>query len=955
MKHFKKYLFSLVCCLFYAARMVAQSYNYAHYTTRDGLAGETLYGITQDAEGFMWFGTETGLSRFDGQQFKTFTVADGLPSNEVFGFHEDSQQRLWIKSFSNELCYYYKGKIHNKANTPMLKSLVMTAFICDIMETRQGEIIIVDEAGIVAVLDKSGKIRKYNKGHFTVGIKDVLEGSSQTHMLRLPGWMKAELDKYLDEDRGLVKSAVIKNNTVFVIIRRALHSESLLWYNGYDSFKLITRPERLNVAVLNGNNILEAYRTGGAGIFNLSSGQRTSMFLPEFTVNGVYQDRDRNIWLGTKWNGLYKLSNRDIFSFAFNVKNASPAVQFVQVSKGRVFVGDDNGVLWKICDTGTGQYAAQYSGKKEKLYETIEWLKTNAPGRCINYNGSDFLHLRYIGNSYGVKSLFLAEDTLVVAACDCAYRCTLGKPQDTIRIHQGRATCAAKYNGYYYIGTLHGLYVYNEEGQLIGKPISNRISYFANGKDGQIWVSTYDNGIYSLLDHKVVTIINTKNSLLSSNLIRCIFYKDNQLWAGTDKGINKISITDTSPVVTAVYNLNNGLNSDIINTIFVDSAMVYAGTAAGLNIFSNKLKVRDTSFNIVFTRIAAGDINTDFDQSIILPHKDNSISFDYSGISFSTDKITYRYRVLGLSSQWQKTTEQTLSFIALPSGKYRLQVQAFSPDGTKSGIIEKSFEVRQSILEYWWIRLLLVLLAGIAIFLITYFRIRKIKKTEAQKRAGSRRMIELEQMALRAQMNPHFIFNCLNSVQHYILRQDAAGANYYLAQFAGLVRQTLENSSKLLITLQEEISYLKRYIELERLQVNFPFDYTFSVDADIITSGIFMPNMIIQPFIENALKHGLGKKESDGHLAIRIHKEAGMLLWSITDNGPGIDSVKNPRQSIHQSRGIALIEKRIGTLNSMMPDLPEITFKIEDLHESGSQGTIVVVAIPIMITLPVNP
>jgi len=957
MKYCRSPLLILVGCLITCCRVTGQVYNYAHYTTRDGLAGETLYTITQDAQGFMWFATETGLSRFDGQKFKNFTVADGLPANEVFGFYEDSQQRLWIKSYSNEPCYYFKGRMHNKSNTPELKSLVMTSQLHAILETRQGAIIFTDETGEMAVLEKSGMVRKYGKGQFQIELSDVLAGEGFTSlMLRLPGKLHAALDSYYTTNSYFANNTVVKDRAVFILISKEplQNRESWLWDNGNGRHKRIVRPERLQALPVDGDLQLESYRKGGAGIFNLKTGKQTATFLPEFVVNGIYQDRDGNIWFGTKWNGLFKLSNKDIFSLTFNADNTSPAVQFVHADKGNIFAGDDNGNFWQITTPITKPHQVPYGYTKKQLAETVGWLQQNAAGRCINYNGSDFLHLNYLGISQGVKTLFLSGDTLLFAASNGVFITTPGMPSMLQRIHEGRATCAIKFNGCYYVGTLHGLKVYNSVGQLLSTPLSNRISFMTPGQEGVLWVSTYDNGVYALMDNKIVTTINTRNSMLSSNLSRCIFYKDNNIWVGTDKGICRIGLTDTSYKVAALYNQNNGLSSDIINTIFVNDGMVYAGTSAGLNIFSDRVATTDTAVNLTFTRISIADTNIDLDQPLILPHKDNRISFDFSAISFSSNKVTYQYRLLGLSNQWQKTAEQTLSFLSLPSGKYRLQIQAFSPSGGRSTVIEKAFDVKQSVLEYWWIRLLLALLAGAIIFLIVYLRIRKIRRTEAEKREMGRRVIELEQMALRAQMNPHFIFNCLNSVQHYILKKDAAGANFYLSQFAGLVRQTLENASKLLITLQEEITYLKHYIELERLQVNYPFDYSINISPAIITSGLLVPNMIIQPFIENALKHGLGKKATGGYLSIDIRKDAGLLHWTITDNGPGINHAKGMGQPAHRSRGISLIEKRISTLNSMRPDLPEIKFQIHDLHESGSQGTRVEIAIPIIINSPTN-
>jgi hypothetical protein len=956
MKLFGHTFFVLCCCLFYSSGLFAQAHHYVHYTTRDGLAGATLYTITQDSEGFMWFATETGLSRFDGRNFKNFTVEDGLPSNEVFGFYEDRRKRLWIKSFGNSPCYYYKGKIHNPVNTPELSPLVLKSYIRAIAESKGGEIIFTDEEGNTAILDKTGKVQKYDSGQYVIAQEAVINGHLNIPTVQLSGTLKAVADQYPREQKAFVRNATIADSTIFIQLSHEpqRNREVLLWYNKNATPKLIVRPERLHSVLLRGDSLLEAYRTGGAALYNLRTGKRSTLFLPDLIVNGVYQDRDRNIWFGTKWNGVYKLGNRDIINLSLTTKSGSQAIRFVHAGNGTLFAGDDQATLNSL--SLADLFRNGKIPEKRERHETVAWLKNNAPQRCIQYYGSDFLHFNYKGKSHGVKSLFLSGDTVLVAAADCTFFTTLDNLSQVTPVYEGRSTCAVKYNNCYYVGTLNGLFIYNAAGQLLSTPLGNRISHFAIGQQGEIWVSTYDKGLYALSGQRVTKSLNKENSLLSSNLVHCIFYRDNTIWAGTDKGIDKINTSGTTGFISSSYNQNNGLNADMINSIFVDSANVYAGTAAGLSIFSRRLRISDTTFNLVFTGITVADTLTDFDQQISLPHYNNGITFDFSGISFSTNKITYRYRLTGLSDRWKETNEPSVSFLSLPSGKYNIQIQAIHPNGHKSHILEKAFTVQQSVWEYWWVRVLSALLAAVVLSSLVYLRIRKIRKTEADKREAVQQMAELEQMALRAQMNPHFIFNCLNSVQLYILKQDAAGANNYLSAFAGLVRQTLENSSKPLITLQEEMTYLKHYIELERLQVNFPFTYEITMDKTIVTSGILVPNMIIQPFIENALKHGLKEKQDKGHLAMDIRREEDALVWTITDNGPGINraKAKTGTEQTHQSKGIALIEKRISTLNAMRPGSRKISVQITDLQESGRQGTSVVVTLPLIVNTHPN-
>jgi LytS/YehU family sensor histidine kinase len=162
------------------------------------------------------------------------------------------------------------------------------------------------------------------------------------------------------------------------------------------------------------------------------------------------------------------------------------------------------------------------------------------------------------------------------------------------------------------------------------------------------------------------------------------------------------------------------------------------------------------------------------------------------------------------------------------------------------------------------------------------------------------------------------------------------------------VRETLDNAPKVHISLQEELSYLQHYIELERLQVNEPFQYTISIDPQINQSKTLFPNMILQPLVENAIKHGLCHASDPGILSINIHRAAsGLLVCTIEDNGPGIDSRK--KASTHQSKGLSLIYQRIETLNLINRKSGEIRLLIEDLKKEHTQGTRVTVWLPELI------
>lgn len=235
------------------------------------------------------------------------------------------------------------------------------------------------------------------------------------------------------------------------------------------------------------------------------------------------------------------------------------------------------------------------------------------------------------------------------------------------------------------------------------------------------------------------------------------------------------------------------------------------------------------------------------------------------------------------------------------------------------------------------------------------FRSKKLQKKlleqekQIQKKEMEEKMAELEQTALRAQMNPHFIFNCLNSVQRFIISNDTEGANEYISSFANLIRQTLENSGKKLITLKDELRYLETYIKMEQLRSNNKFDYNITISPEIDQSETYIPNMIVQPYIENSIHHGMiHANNKKGFIKLDISK-SNKLNFIIGDNGAGIKN-KNIIQSMgdeHQSMGGAITEKRIAMYNSLHED--KIELQVLDKADTGSpeSGTSVILKFPL--------
>jgi tetratricopeptide (TPR) repeat protein len=244
---------------------------------------------------------------------------------------------------------------------------------------------------------------------------------------------------------------------------------------------------------------------------------------------------------------------------------------------------------------------------------------------------------------------------------------------------------------------------------------------------------------------------------------------------------------------------------------------------------------------------------------------------------------------------------------------------------------------------------------GLLLFALRANRLQKrlfAREKELQKKEMEKRMYDLEQTALRAQMNPHFIFNSLNSVQRFVINNDVEGVNQYLSTFANLIRQTLENSGKSLIPLKDELRYLDTYLRLEQMRGNDKFRYLINVNEDIDTEETYIPNMIIQPYLENSIIHGMaGKMANEGLINLTISKNH-KLTCIVDDNGAGIAATKTYRKTVttgHESMGTTITEKRIEMFNTVNSEKIELEVMDKSVLHNNESGT------RIMIKFPLNP
>jgi len=256
----------------------------------------------------------------------------------------------------------------------------------------------------------------------------------------------------------------------------------------------------------------------------------------------------------------------------------------------------------------------------------------------------------------------------------------------------------------------------------------------------------------------------------------------------------------------------------------------------------------------------------------------------------------------------------------------------------------------------WWFKTIVILVLAGSVLLFFKLRENRIKREQERQTAINKQIAEIRMVALRGQMNPHFIFNSLNSIQHFITTRDKEEALNYLSKFSKLIRKILENSRQNTVSISNELELLELYIQLEQLRFSNKFDYHIAVDEKIDLENTEIPPLLIQPYIENAILHGLINKNDKGDLWLSLERNNGLLICKIEDNGIGrarSQEIEQGKVSRHKSLGIKVTEERISGLFALLDYKMEVVtedlYEIKQASEKTPQpaGTRVTISIPV--------
>lgn len=957
--------------------MQAQEPVTIHLSEKNGLPDKEFYNIFEDNKGFIWLCADKGFFRYDGVTYKNYSN-DEQRGLSVFGVKQDHVGQIWCNNISGQF-FYVKGD-------------KLTLFI-DLRKQLKGELadFLIDEeylwlftvANIYKVNLKTKEVKIIKKGSKHLGVpfrynntiyyQDKDSISSITSDNKIKNLVSTKLLNRTLEGVviGQGKSNIFKLDTDLFLMQNRLNVNAFFQFDILKhNFKIIKgfeEAEREKITdIFENNNEVWLASESGVWVYEYMQNhfRLKKRFLKNENVTKILKDKDNNYWFTTLNSGIYIIPNINIEKCNISPinKNISSldkindSTLIFGLSKGNIGFYNTNNHRAKIIDLPTNDRVSAliYHPNKNIIiskdrssyvlsYKTLKYSKHSEYLAMKSFSiveNDDLLYTNYNNvrllksSDFKVSKKDFFKKRKIVSDIKRTYTSFYDKNKKEVYI--SFVDDLVKYDSIW-----NTTIIQYKNKPVYGKSISET-------DNGIIWVATFKNGIFGIKNDSVRHHFTTENGLSSNNIER-IKADNNTLWIALD---NSIQVLDVITKDIKTLRKSDGVLSYDISGIEVLNNKIYFSSNEGLFSIDKHKSFKSNTSKLYFNKIEINERDTLINTSYTLKYDQNAIKvgFNVNGFIYN-QKGKYKYRLKGFNSNWLITDigENSVKYNSLPSGNYTFQVQPFieSTDDQPT-IKELRIIINSPYWETWWfIWSISLLILGSTIM---YFRNKMKNKekeriTQLEKLSLEKELIAINLTALRSQMNPHFIFNALNSIQDLVLKEDTEASYDYIVLFAELIRNALSYSNQDFISIDKELKFLKVYLQLEKLRFGSDFNYTISCNSN---ESIDIPSLLIQPFIENALVHGLLHKSGKKELNIEFMFVDNMLQCIITDNGIGrtkASEIANRQGNHHESFALGAIEKRLQIFKKQYNN--DIGYVIEDLYDNDiAKGTKVTVTMP---------
>lgn len=930
-----------------------------NFSTENGLPSNTVYDIFEDKKGFIWIASDAGLTRYDGFEFKTFTC-DEQTSRAGSNLFEDPLGRIWYQNFDGFLFYVKDEKMHT---LPHQKPLGY--FPAGIIRDH----LFIVQQGYIALYDMHSFRRKIKiRNNYLINTQQTKDAffviSNEIYSLDYNGKETFYRNPKFTPSR--MPSLMARGKDKYWMIEKSEHPKAcytLQKKHFQTSFKLNNTSYLQNLCYSPSN----LWLCTTDGVFRYNEVNPKSGYKHYFqgkNISCVLQDKAGNHWFGTQNNGILfvpDLKRKLLFSEKHPRK--------VVVHGDHIYMSTYDDCLYRV-DPINNQSYLLFKGNTNHAINLLchspslkQLFLTSNHFSILNESGKRTANIRM-----AVKDCRLLDNNYIALAASgicCIYQISPNSKSiwesgyysnrqyvDSnyiwiqVAAVRGKSVEFSPANKHIYFATNLGLYKISKAGKK--EIVSRKKPLYISS------LSYYNKNIYALSNSGKILRIDPKDSVtnlseslrLSEEIIQFMTISDHRLLLCSQNSVH-------------IYELKNGLRKVI-------EIPTYISEVTDLAIWHNQLLVtsergilllplksnplQKRRGNLVINHIQINGKQVYQSHTIpVLSHLQNDIEINYSILNFNqTGETSLRYRINSGAWNTANDNSRTLKFASLSPGNYTIKFQL---EGNPS-VHKIQFTINKPwYQQIWFISALLLLLFGSAFF---FFRWR-IRKLQLRNKLLSEK-IELEESltqsmltSIKSQMNPHFFYNALNTIQYFIFTNDRQNASTYLSKFSKLTRMILEMSDKEHVILREEINALTLYLDIEKVRFDGDFEYTINVDEHTDPDLIRIPSMLIQPYVENAIKHGLLHKKGQKTLQISICRSTAGLEITIDDNGIGramANELNKKKNEHHRPFATSANQKRIELLNKGRNTVVGVHYT-DKTKDGRPEGTTVIITIPI--------
>lgn len=948
-------------------QVAGQELSCHHFTTDDGLPSSEVYYVYQDSKGFIWMATDHGLARYDGYGFKTFNTNNGLPDNTIFRIAEQPDGILLVQTFSKGI-YQFNGQefTPHPKNEWLLKR-------CGIKQMHAYEVY-KDTLIVSTIIDLFGCSQKdtfsywkihgsdwYKSAHLYLNYMVIPNRKVMYTLSERPlpditppaGYRCGHLKLYYPGERYGDLSFTYLGDDKF-----ALHVDNYLYFfTAGDSTAVKYRTFATRIISVThaptGELWVGLYQNG---VVKLNAFDKDTSndkhYFPEYSISCTTIDAENNFWFTTLEDGALFVPgiNFNKLLLGDNENHLLPTKALSLLAyRQYLYTGSDKNCIYRL--DSLNRLSAQQMHERQSRVEDMAVYKNTVRASSFfeNINNKDLC-----GTAPLSITVLPGEDSIILGGHN-GY--SILQNNRVIRCSSAEGFTPRIQATYYQpglgilLGTNQG--VYRLQNNVLSYFFADsllkniRVTDIKAVPAGGIIITTRGEGLFYINGTKRINITEKEN--LISNLIEKVYVEnDTSYWVATYSGLSHVIVDFTRQSVKPViesYTKREGLSSNEINDIEMFRGEIWLATNNGLCHFKPGLvKKALAGFPLYLTSVIINGQIRDSASLQNLQPSENNLVFELTGLNYkSRGSINYHYVLQGHTRFEGVSKTRRISFIGLEPGAYKISVTAIAATGdTSLHPITLNFTIPPYFTRTgWFIALIVVaILVGILSIVYLYYQNLTIKnETRTQ-------VIEAEQAALRSQMNPHFIFNVLNSIQSFLGENDKKQAQNFLGKFSQLIRRTLHNSQFMFITLEEEIRSLHIYLQLEQMRFESKISYSIETAPGVIPAKLLVPPMMIQPLIENSILHGITPSGKNGVIKIVLRVKNNMLHCSVTDNGIGLKAAASSNHDGHQSTAIQNLRKRLDLLNRLYKT--NATLEITEIYDSGvTQGTTALLIFPL--------